>query len=268
MPAVAVLFLVLALVSSEISPALASELSIEQHLENGNKLFAEGKFDAAVEQYQHAKEQGLDSAGLHYNLGNSYYRLAKYGKAIASFRRALLRQASDPDTLFNLELARNESTDKLQEVQASQTNVSDFSKAILNAFTREQLKITFLVVYLFFWALLPLTLLYPNTVLLRLRFPVALLCLLLFVPAFCSRNNRLGNFEFAFSSELRNRENAVVTAEELKLFSGNSEKYQIVFILHEGAEIEIAEQRGDWVEVLLPNARKGWATRENFEFIS
>lgn len=248
------------------SPCLAAEPSLENLIDTGNSLFAEGEFNQAIQKYTEAKSRGLDSAGLHYNLGNAYYRASKYGEAIASFRRALLREAADPDSLVNLKLAREKAKDNLS-TEEEIVSPSSFFSNLLNAFSRTEFQYAFFLSYFSFWTLIPLSLYYQQTLLSRLRVPLFTLSVLFFVLAFCSRTNRVGNFEFAFTSELLHRQNAVVVTKELKLFSGNSEQYQVVFLLHEGAEIEIAEQRENWVEVILPNGRKGWAERENFEFI-
>ena len=78
-----------------------------------------------------------------------------------------------------------------------------------------------------------------------------------------TRPGRDGALEFAFTSQSRALLPAVLVAPETKVYSGDGEGYQVVFLLHEGAEVMTGELRGSWVEVLLPGERKGWLKQED-----
>jgi Ca-activated chloride channel family protein len=53
----------------------------------GNRLYDEGKFDAAAEHYNQALVDEPDSARLHFNLGDARYKAGKYDEALASFAK-------------------------------------------------------------------------------------------------------------------------------------------------------------------------------------
>lgn len=53
--------------------------------QQGMKAFRSGDFQGAVQHFQTAQSQGLNSATLHYNLGASYYRLGHYDQAAEQF---------------------------------------------------------------------------------------------------------------------------------------------------------------------------------------
>jgi tetratricopeptide (TPR) repeat protein len=122
---------------------------------NGNRLYEDGKLDAALEQYRSAKLERpeasqidynignvlhsrgtLDSAlaayqnaalssdsvvrpHAYYNMGNTLYRGSKYDLALEAYRQALIEDPNDLDAKHNLELALrqmvNDSTPKQPE---------------------------------------------------------------------------------------------------------------------------------------------------------
>ncbi|HKW39503.1 MAG TPA: tetratricopeptide repeat protein [Burkholderiales bacterium] len=60
--------------------------------ERGAAAFEHGDFDSALRWFLEARRAGLDTPGLHYDLGATYYRLGRYTEAEAEFA-ALARQA-------------------------------------------------------------------------------------------------------------------------------------------------------------------------------
>ena len=64
-----------------------------RHFERGEKLFALGKFDDALEEYQTAFD-AKPLPGFLYNIGQCYRNLADYDQAIFSFKKYL---KLDPD---------------------------------------------------------------------------------------------------------------------------------------------------------------------------
>lgn len=73
-------------------------------LERGNRLFAQGKYEAAAAAYRQALRDGKDSPELEYNLGTALLKLRRYADAEQAFKAAL--SAVDPSlrqrTYYNL----------------------------------------------------------------------------------------------------------------------------------------------------------------------
>ena len=74
--------------------------------------YARADYAAAVKLYGQLAEQNLTS-DVCYNLGCAYYRTDDIAHSILWFERALQLNPSDKDILFNLELARTKSIDKI-----------------------------------------------------------------------------------------------------------------------------------------------------------
>lgn len=72
------------------SPAHA--MTAEEYFADGNRLFREDLYWAALLRYSQAAEQGMDTPLLHYNTGIAHYRAGQHIRA----REALLKAAADP----------------------------------------------------------------------------------------------------------------------------------------------------------------------------
>lgn len=62
--------------------------------------------------HENAKAGVQETAALHYNLANCYYRLKDYAQAVLHYERCLRLSPSDEDAAFNLELTRTKLTDR------------------------------------------------------------------------------------------------------------------------------------------------------------
>ncbi len=73
-------------------------------MRRGNSLYARGKFDQALETYQQAEVLEPDATAIHFNLGNTLYRLGKYPEAVSELElvltdRSVKRRA---DAMYNM----------------------------------------------------------------------------------------------------------------------------------------------------------------------
>ncbi len=70
----------------------AVAMTAEQYFEDGNRLFRDDLYWAALLRYRQAADEGLDSAMLHYNMGVAHYRARQHIRA----RVSLLEAAQSP----------------------------------------------------------------------------------------------------------------------------------------------------------------------------
>lgn len=73
----------------------AAAMSAQEAFQDGNRLFRDDLYWAALLRYRQAGEAGLDTPLLHYNTGVAHYRAGQYGRA----RTELLRAAQSPGLL-------------------------------------------------------------------------------------------------------------------------------------------------------------------------
>lgn len=79
-------------------------------------LHKQEKYEEAVERYNKAlnSQDASVNSRAQYNLGNTYFRMGDFAKAIASYQKALEADPSDLDAKFNLELSRRKLKDQLK----------------------------------------------------------------------------------------------------------------------------------------------------------
>ena len=68
---------------------------------NGDRAYEAKNFSQAL-QYYEEEVHSVPSSSAYYNLGNTYYRLKKYGKAILAYRRSLRLNPDNADARHNL----------------------------------------------------------------------------------------------------------------------------------------------------------------------
>ena len=80
--------------------------SPQSYYDAGNAFYKAGEYKKAIEYYSKVQtnDKELEFRKLH-NLGNSYFKLKQYKKAIEMYEKAL-KLKKDPDTKYNLELAK------------------------------------------------------------------------------------------------------------------------------------------------------------------
>ena len=228
--------------------------------------YKDGEYAQAVNYYREAISNGYANGHVYYNLGNSYYRLGEFGRAIAQYRRALELLPSDPDALANLELTRREAMDRIEDDNGVW---SDLRRVLYfrTLFSEYQMQLGFLFLYGGFWLAVVL---FPRRDPSLRKFALrgfGAIVLFWSLLTFGTRSNRVGEPSFALTSAARAVKPAVVVSDEAKIFSGNAESFQVIFMLHMGAEVEASELRDDWVELLLPNRRRGWIKKEDVEIL-
>lgn len=65
------------------------------------------QYDKALEGYNAVLASGLESGSLYYNMGNTYLKLGKFGKAILYYEKAMRLMPHDGDLKSNLAYARS-----------------------------------------------------------------------------------------------------------------------------------------------------------------
>ena len=94
-----------------------SAASQVEFYQEGNRLYQEGDFQAALSSYQRVIETGLESGEIYYNVGNSYFKLGDLARAILNYERARRLLPGDEDVRANLDLARSLTADEIEPRQ-------------------------------------------------------------------------------------------------------------------------------------------------------
>jgi len=79
-----------------------------KRFDEANLFFEQGRYQDAAAAYQSILDSGRTSPALHFNLGNTHFRLGQLGHAITHFRLAQNLAPRDPDITTNLRFARQQ----------------------------------------------------------------------------------------------------------------------------------------------------------------
>jgi tetratricopeptide (TPR) repeat protein len=69
--------------------ASAALASAEEDYKDAVELFKQGKYQAAIAKFETAKDKGIESAALYYNLGSAYFKIEKYSVSKDYFNRVV-----------------------------------------------------------------------------------------------------------------------------------------------------------------------------------
>lgn len=240
-------------------PAVASldEIPADTLWARANAAYSNGSYREAIALYETLLSEGVHSDKLYYNLGNSWFKQGRMGKAILNYNRALLLDPMDEDTQYNLAMANARIVDKIDAVPEFFLKgwlrdlgllLSSNAWAVLGLVF---LGLTFAAVIL--WLL-------SNTLTLRkVGFYGGLTTLILCLA--CTFYAHFQRTRLLYSPE------AVVMNLVAPVKSSPGSGSKDIFVLHEGTKVRMLEQLDGWTEIVLSDGNKGWITSNAIEAI-
>ena len=226
----------------------ANDDAAETAFAEGNRNYAEGKFEEAAASYNSIIKEGYFSADLHYNLGNAYYKLDSIPKAILHYEKALRLNPRMHDAQKNLKLAQIKTIDKIEPLP--DVFLSKWWKTLLNLFHPDGW--ASLAVAFMFIALLGIIIyLFTRTKIARKTgFILAITAVLLSLTALF-----LG---FMKNSYLQNSTEAIVMTPTINVYSSPTEGSTKLFVLHKGTKVDLENRSGVWVQIRISDGNEGW----------
>ncbi|MGL4852185.1 MAG: tetratricopeptide repeat protein [Phocaeicola sp.] len=224
----------------------------------GDHAYAQNDFRGAIAIYEQIiHEQGI-SADIYYNLGNSYYKVDEVAKAVLNYERALLLDPSDRDILFNLELARAKTIDKV--APQPEIFLATWYSAITNLLSETawaKLGILFFICAICSLAFY----LFAKSMFIR---KIAFIKACAFT-LFCLCVNLFASQQ---KNELITKNQAIIMQPTVTVKSTPNSGGTDLFILHEGRKVTIKDaSMNAWKEIELEDGHVGWVPTEVLEII-
>ena len=224
----------------------------------GVEAYSASQWRQAVSDWSDLAATGLRSKELYFNLGNAYFKAGEIAPAILNYERALRLDPSDSDVRYNLEFARAQTQDRIDEVP----------EFILKTWTR---KLSYLLssnawagLSLFLLALtlglILLFLLGPTVNARRTGFFTGIVTLLLTLMCW--------GFARSLKSTAERHDDAIVMRPVSSVTSSpSSDAAKSLFILHEGTKVKVLDEVSGYTDIELADGRRGWISSADIERI-
>lgn len=222
-----------------------------------DSAYAQADYEKAIKLYNKLAEQNK-TTDVCYNLGCAYYRIDDMAHSVLWFERALKLDPSNKDVLFNLEMARSKTIDKI--VPQHEFILFTYFKAMTNWFSLRTW--TIIALLSFVLVLVSLLIFYASDSIFmrKLAFSSAVLLLLVtLLSNVCAVQQR--NFKQTHTSGII--VSPAVTVKSTPADNGND-----LFVLHEGSKVEILDSSlKEWCEVSIADGKVGWIPKKSFDLI-
>jgi tetratricopeptide (TPR) repeat protein len=225
--------------------------------ENGNKLYAAGKYEDAIKEYEAVIAADQLSTDIYFNLGNAYYKTENVAGAILNYEKAIKLKPDNEDALFNLKMANKRTVDKIDRLPelfigntwrnlVTSRTVSGWSYYCVGLIF---LSLLFFVIYL----------LMRQVIIKKTSFYAGILFFLLslFSWLMASQHNTI----------IQEASEAIIFSSTITVQSEPNENAEKLFTLHEGTKVKLLEEANSWSKIKLPNGNVGWISSEGLKSI-
>lgn len=220
--------------------------------------YSSADYQAALDAFLSIEREGVCSADLYYNIANSYYKTGNYnGKAILYYRRALRMNPSFEDAANNLTMARALTLDKIDVVP--EFVLITWLKNVRDGFSSDGWARGCIIFFALFLTAVFFFRFGHSSASVKVSFVAGIVFLL--VSLFC-----LG-CSISLKNEMNRTDQAVVMVPVSSGKSSPNDSGQSLFVIHEGTDVTVIEELGQWIRVELSDGRQGWIKSNDIETI-
>jgi tetratricopeptide (TPR) repeat protein len=223
----------------------------------GNAHYQRAEYDEAIEKYNQIIRYGNASGELYFNLGNACYKLEKMGQARLNYERARRFMKNDEALDENLKLTRFRLVDQIQK--PPQLFLMAWWEGLLDFFIPGMLSGITVIMLWIFLAVTGLRLFYSRRNRHDRTRPLFTITLIVFVLCVFLLVQKIYQVE--------TEEFAVILNPMVTVFAEPRSGGTEVFILHEGAKVQVQRKSHGWLEIKLEDGKTGWLESKTLEII-
>lgn len=242
------MFVLVLIVCQSIAHAGLDSLFIK-----GNNKYQKGKYEAAVSAYKQILDSGYTSAEVYYNLGNAYYKNHRYDQAILYYERAKLLAPNDEDIKHNIELARKQTTDKIEKVP--EFFLSKWMNYLTHTLSVNQWALISAIGFILFLGFLTIYFGSGRILLKKYAFWLSLVLLIISISGYIFSRNHY--------QKIQDSDHAIITTGAVNVVSEPIPNSKKLFVIHRGTKVKIENCRNEWCKIKLPNGNAGWIKPKN-----
>jgi tetratricopeptide (TPR) repeat protein len=237
-----------------------SPLSAQEPLQRAqlaDSAYRIADYEQAASLYEEVLASGFASPDLYYNLGNTYYRLDRFGLAILNYERALRLSPSMGDARENLALANSHTVDRI--AQLPRLFVVNWYIALITRISPSTWRIVTILFFILVLAAVSVIILSRNIALRKSALAVAIAAAVLFILSLL--------LMIASTSHFNARAEAIVMEPSVTVKSSPEHQSADKLILHEGTKVTISETLSGWHKITLSDGTTGWCESSAIEQI-
>ena len=224
----------------------------------GNKAYNTADYENAIILYEQTLKIGKHSADVYYNLGNANYRLNKVAESVYYFEKAILMRPNDKDIITNSTFANNMTIDAIEKIPVSQ--IDQIRNSIIETFSFD-IWTFFTVILLWIFTILFLAyLFFVRARLKRIFFFSSLSILLLFILSF--------SITYSIDQNEKNKKFAILFSKQTDIWSEPNQQADRLFVLHEGAKMQLLDSLEEWQKIRIANGSEGWIKEASYKKIN
>lgn len=224
----------------------------------GNSLYAKKQYEQALNFYRALINKGYQSPELYYNLGNANFKVGDLPSALLYYEKAHKLKPNDGDITANIRFANTKITDKIEEVP--EFFITEWwNHSVVLRFTLNTLSTWSLAFVLLGSGLLILYFFSHAVLIKKSSFYAAVVFFILGLFTIFIANRQAYYFE--------NNKLAIVFSSTVTVKSEPSETSKSLFVIHDGAKVNLSEQNNGWVKVKLGNGNEGWVKASDIKEI-
>ncbi len=235
-----------------------ADTDINARWREANAAYAEGDYLKASQLYSRQLDSDFHNSELYFNLANCYYKMDMLAEAILNYNRALLISPSDEDIIHNLQIAETQTTNRIEKMP--EFFLYSWLKTQRDSMSSDQWACASLVLLALTLAATLLFYFSRKTVIRKIMFWSALVLLCCFVMSLAmsisQRNSVVNNMD------------AIVMNNAVAVKSSPMNDGTDLFVLNQGAKVEVIEQVGEWIEVKIQSGNTGWLRASTIEMIN
>lgn len=212
-----------------------------------NTLYRSKKYEDALSLFLKLESQGIRNPYLEYNLGNTYYRLGKKGKALLHYERAYFLNPRDRDIRWNLYLLKG-------KTERFENPFIHILKPLMHLLSFKESILLSSIFYFLLMISLAGVIIYKSKI-----WQISSYVFIIF-------------FLFTFSIYLSwtaqtHKHIGVITVNEIIGRAGPGEDYDEVVKIKDGEEVRILEEKLNYCLIQISNGPTVWIKKEGVEKI-
>lgn len=221
---------------------------LQQFFDAGNAHYSEGRYQAAIDEYQKIINNDVESAELYYNMANAHYKLNNVAPSNYYYEKAKQLAPSDSDIKNNASFAQKMKIDAITPLPEN-TFDKTFNN-IISLLTIDNWAIVSVILVFFFVILFLAYYFSGNSRSKRLYFLGSMLSIFLAIVSIV--------FAYDAFAKAKKDHYAIVFAPESHVKSEPNLASTDAFLLHEGTKVLILENVKDWQHIQLVDGKDGW----------